>query len=106
LKYRPWEDKRLNQLQRVDLPIFANKQPQLKQLDFPTLTSNLFLTETVTTQSTLQIQFVLIAEVPMLNPILFVQAWAEEVLRQVVDQEVGAPFRIRDLEPEQLMEVT
>jgi hypothetical protein len=42
----------------------------------------------------------------MLNPILFVQAWAEEVLRQVVDQEVGAPFRIRDLEPEQLMEVT
>jgi hypothetical protein len=31
---------------------------------------------------------------------------AEEVLRQVVDQEVGAPFRIRDLEPEQLMEVT
>jgi hypothetical protein len=70
---RPWAAKRLNQLQQVDLPIFANKQPQLKQQDFPTLTSNLFLTEIATIPSTLQIQSALIAEDPMLNPILFVQ---------------------------------
>ena len=71
--WRPWEAKRLNQLQRVDLLTFANKQPQLKRQDFPTLTSNLSLTEIATIPSTLQIQSALIAEDPMLNPILFVQ---------------------------------
>ena len=56
--WQPWEDKRLNQLPQVDLPISANKPLQLKPQDFPTLTSNLFLTETATIPSMLQIPFV------------------------------------------------